>query len=223
MALKLFAQDGRSARIREAFTLIELLVVIAIIAILAAMLLPALARGKEKAKVARVHAELRGIGLALDMYGSDNEGRVPPVRVNCNTDLAEHWCELPVELAEGHYLARSAKAGCEADLEDLFSTDHTYKYDAPGPLIINGSSPGTRQIWVPTKAPLDMSGSGAYFNDPKTSPVRWMVWSLGPQPTSKKTQMSHSPLTSDSWYHKTGEGGVIVLYAGRDGTQYQSP
>jgi prepilin-type N-terminal cleavage/methylation domain-containing protein len=50
-----------------AFTLIELLVVIAIIAILAALLLPVLARSKEKAKAIKVHAELYGLGLALQM------------------------------------------------------------------------------------------------------------------------------------------------------------
>ena len=77
------------------FTLVELLVVIAIIAILASLLLPALAGAKEKAKVAKVHAELYGVGLALEMYADDHEGQLPPVRVNCNTDLSTHWCQFP--------------------------------------------------------------------------------------------------------------------------------
>jgi prepilin-type N-terminal cleavage/methylation domain-containing protein len=51
----------------SAFSLVELLVVIVIIAVLAALLLPALALAKEKAKVARVRGELHCIGLALDM------------------------------------------------------------------------------------------------------------------------------------------------------------
>ncbi|HYG34194.1 MAG TPA: prepilin-type N-terminal cleavage/methylation domain-containing protein, partial [Clostridia bacterium] len=91
-------------RFQRAFTLIELLVVIAIIGLLAALLLPALASGKEKAKVTRVHAELYGVGLALEMYAADNEGKLPPVRINCNSDLTEHWCQFPVELAEQRYL-----------------------------------------------------------------------------------------------------------------------
>jgi prepilin-type N-terminal cleavage/methylation domain-containing protein len=69
---------------RKGFTLIELLVVIAIIAILAAMLLPALASAKERAQRAACKSNQHQLGIALQIYGSNNNDKImdltkPPV------------------------------------------------------------------------------------------------------------------------------------------------
>ena len=72
----------RPAGAKKNFTLIELLVVIAIIAILAAMLLPALQSSRNQAKAKSCMNQLKQVGQANLMYADDNNGRIPQGQVD---------------------------------------------------------------------------------------------------------------------------------------------
>jgi len=71
---------------RKAFTLIELLVVIAVIAVLMAILMPALNRAREQGKRAACMNNLRQLSLAWNVYADENDGKI----VNANTSTGTH-------------------------------------------------------------------------------------------------------------------------------------
>jgi prepilin-type N-terminal cleavage/methylation domain-containing protein len=76
------------------FTIVELTVVVCIIAILAAILFPVFAQAREKARQVSCQSNLYQLGLALQMYARDHDGRLPPTH-NDFRALAEGYLKEP--------------------------------------------------------------------------------------------------------------------------------
>ncbi|MGD2094996.1 MAG: type II secretion system protein [Phycisphaerales bacterium] len=205
---------------KRGFTLIELLVVVSITALLMGILLPAMGRARLQAKIVAVNAELRDIGMALELYSSDNNNKYPPTRVDCM--LGGHFYQLPVELVESGYLpAPSEDSFMAAGIEDRFNRGYTYKYRSVGELIYNRTFviEDGAYLWIPDGFPSKEQDEGDTYYNLKDSPVSWVLYSEGPDFDLDRMKELNYPVPRKTWYNPQTRKGVIVRMRLKNETQ----
>ena len=165
----------------KGFTLIELLVVIAIIAILAAMLLPALASAKQKAQRIKCTNNQHELGMGFIMFAGDHNDRLPPAAYGVDNNQQYTWDGWIDSYIGGHApdwaLAMSVRPvqycsgilKCPADIIELapgwgdYTARRTYCMNGVGPAYGSEWQVDTKNHTYPLP-PLD-HGVGVYWSD----------------------------------------------------------